>query len=87
MVSSATLTGLRDEAYKLVEEKKAEQPFIDNLPLSGKRVIARFVASNGDDKLHDMATHLKTAILIPSMYLHSTLYYIMFLSSCLSYCG
>ncbi|GIJ99064.1 hypothetical protein Aspvir_001188 [Aspergillus viridinutans] len=41
------------------------QSFIDHLPPGGKRIVVKFVVSNGDDKLHELATHLKTAVLIP----------------------
>jgi hypothetical protein len=62
---------------------KVLNAFIENLPFDGKRIIVKFIAVCEDHNLlYELATHLTSAVLIPSIVLS----YAMFLFSCLLYC-
>jgi hypothetical protein len=65
----------KDETVRILKS------FIDNLPFESRKVIMKFINISDDHNIFNLAYHLRTAVLIPSMYLYSILYYAVF--SCL----
>jgi hypothetical protein len=61
--------------YALLERRCQDihlnSSFIDNLPVESKKVITKYIKTSNGDKLFDLAHHLQTAVLIPSMYFYS----------------
>jgi hypothetical protein len=73
MDSSGTASGLWMYAFpeRSCQDIHFDSSFIDNLPVESKKVITKYIKIGNDDKLFDLAHHLRTAVLIPSMYFYS----------------